>query len=467
MQPPEDGAETGSRRRSPEWLFAILALVGGLVLIGLIPPVGGGNERYNFHRAASAASGHLMVGPARLPGGIGDFLEASREKFREGRSPPYAYSRSDFDKMASIPLQADEPQLVPANPIAVLHPLSYLPQSAAIALGQRLGLSPLALFYIGRVAGLLAGIALTFCAIRTIPVHRHALAAIALLPPILFTRSTLDADQFTVGLAFLFLALVFREIAASGRIGTRALAGLAAGAFILAQCKSAYLLLPLLSLAIPANRFGSMRSKILVCALICMPGIIASVAWMIALKASYFDNIAQYRTWSGIVRPGDQLRFILSDPPAFLRIVATTIFATPLIPKTVLEFLGVFGPPVTLPLPFYPIAGCLVAGAVFSDRRLPRGPLTDWRTRMIALAVAAATILIILTLLYLQWTQHRGPLIDGFQGRYLYPLLPLALLSIPAAGRPFLAIPARYWLVALGLFSIAMTWWKSWATYWA
>lgn len=465
MRPPDEGAEIGSRRRSPEWLFAILALVGGIVLTGLIPPVGGGNERYNFHRAASTASAHLLVGPAPLPGGIAEFLEASREKFREGRNPPYSYSRADFDRMASIPLRADEPRVVRPNPIAVMHPISYLPQSAAIALGRLLGLSPLALFYSGRIAGLLAGIALTFLAIRTIPVHRHALAAVALLPPVLFTRSTLDADQFTVGLAFLFLALVIREIAASGRIARRTLAVLAAAAFILAQCKSAYLLLPLLSLAIPASRFGSVRAKALACLLVCAPGIVASAAWMIALKLSYFDNVAQYRTWSGIVRPGDQLQFVISDPLAYLRIVLATVFATPLVPKAILEFFGVFGPPVTLPLPFYPVAGALLAGVTFSGRPIPAGPLSNWRTRTFALALAAATILVILALLYLQWTRYRAPVIDGFQGRYLYPLIPLFLLSIPAAGRAFLRIPARHWLVALGLFSIAATWWKTWETY--
>lgn len=458
-------AKTRSRWQSPEWIFAFLALLGGIVLIALIPPVGGGNERYNFHRAASIASGHLLVGPAVLPGGIPEFLETSREKFREGMNPPYSYSRADFEKLASIKLQADEPRVLRSNPIAVLHPVSYLPQAPAIAVGQLLGLSPLALFYIGRMAGLLAGIALTFFAIRVMPIHKYGLAGIALLPPILFTRSTLDADQFTVGLAFLFLALVFREIAAPGRVKPATLAGLAIGAFILAQCKSAYLLLPLLSFAIPASRFGSMRSKLLACAIVCLPGILASLAWMITLKLTYFGNILQYSTWSGVVRPNDQTRFILSEPLAYAQIVLTTVFATPFIPKTILEFLGVFGPPVTLAAPFYPVAALLLAGAIFSGRRIPEGPLRSWRTRTFAIVIALATILIILTLLYLQWTRYRGPLIDGFQGRYLYPLVPLLLLAVPAAGRPFLGVKARWWLLALGLFSIAATSWKSWETY--
>ena len=463
--PPGPKAETGSRWPAPEWLFAFLAILGGIVLIGLTPPLGGGNEQYNFQRAANVASGHLLVGPTLLPGGIPEFLEASREKFREGENPPYSYSRADFDKLASIRLQADEPRVMRSNPIAVLHPIAYLPQSPAIALGQLLGLSPLVLFYIGRVAGLLVGIALTFAAIRVIPIHKNALAAVALLPPILFTRSTLDADQFTVGLAFLFLALAIREAAAGGPIAKSVLAAMAISAFILAQSKSAYLLLPLLVLAIPASRFGSMRSKILACGFICLPGLLASAAWMIVLKLSYFDNIAHYRTWSGIVRPGEQAQFILSEPLTYARIVLTSIVTTDFVPKTVLEFLGVFGPPVSLPLPYYPVAALLLAGAIFSGRRVPQGPLTSRRTRALALAIAAATILIILTLLYLQWTHYRGPLIEGFQGRYLYPLVPLFLLAIPAAGRPFLGIPARYWLLALGLFSIAVTWWTAWQTY--
>ena len=48
----------------------------------------------------------------------------------------------------------------------------------------------------------------------------------------LLTISTTDRDQFTVGLAFLFLALVIREVVGTGRIGTRTLAGLAIGAFL-------------------------------------------------------------------------------------------------------------------------------------------------------------------------------------------------------------------------------------------
>jgi uncharacterized membrane protein len=456
--------DEGSGRLPPEWLFAIFALLGGLVLIALIPPVAGGNERYNFQRAAGAASGHFLVEPAMMPGGMSEFLEVSRKQFPEGRSPPYSYSKAEFDALSSIPLRADAPAPVRPNPIAVLHPVSYLPQVPAIAIGQALGLSPLASFYIGRVAGLLAGVALTFYAIRAIPMHKHALAAVALLPPILFSRSTLDADQLTNGLAFLFVALVVREIGGGGRIRGATLAALAVSAFILAQAKSAYLLLPLLSLAIPAGRFGSTRAKLLACALIIVPGALASVGWMIALKLTYFDDL-QYRTWSGVVRPDEQLRLILSHPLDYAEVLLRTLFATPFIPKVILDFLGVFGPPVSLPIAYYPVAALLLTGVIASGRPIPEGALRNWRTRALAVGIAIATLLLILTLLYLQWTRYQAPVVEGFNGRYLYPLAPLLLLALPTLASPFLGIAARWWLLSLAILSLAATWLQTWVTY--
>jgi len=449
---------------TPEILFVLLAAIGGLVLTALIPPMGGGNEQMNFLRAANLASGNVAVAPAALPGGIADFLEISDATFPEGRNPPYSYSRAEFEKLASIPLRAEEPAVVQPNPIAVLHPVSYLPQAPVIALGESIGLSPLILLYLGRLAGLATGIALTFCAIRIIPIHKHALAAIALLPTISFSRSTLDADQLTNGLAFLFWALVTRETLAQGRIKTNAVAGLAIIALLLAQSKSAYLFLPLLALAIPADRFQSARAKASAIALIVVPGAIGSLAWMVMLRQSYFQGL-EYSTWSGAVSPDRQLSFILSDPLAYAGILARTIFATPLVPKSMIDFLGLFGPPVMMPAIFYPVltvltGGVLLAGDQTSHERSGTQPI-----RLLGVMLALITVGIILTLLYLQWTRFQGPTVEGFNGRYLYPLAPLLLMFVKSKGEPIFGLRAAGWLLLLGLVSLGGTWWVTWSTY--
>jgi uncharacterized membrane protein len=449
---------------APEKLFLLIASIAGLVLVALIPPLGGGNEDLNFQRTVGVATGHVLVGPFAMPGGLADLLQAGRTTFPEGAKPPLGYSREQFDRVASLELRADQPEVVQPSPIAVLHPVSYLPQVPVVVLGIWLGLPPLVIFYLGRLAGLAAGIALTFFAIRIMPVHKHSLAGVALLPPILFSRSTLDADQFTNGLAFLFLALTIREIARRGPLERSRAAGLALGAFLLAQAKSAYLLLPLLALAIPVERFGSRARKALVCLAITLPGIVASGAYMLLLRQSYFTEL-KYRTWSGVVEPDRQIAYVLSEPLTYAGTLLHTVFATAFIPNTIIGFLGIFGPPVMMPVLLIALLAFLLIGTILSEERVTQPQLNAWPTRALALAIAAVTIGIILTLLYLQWTRFGAPTIDGFRGQYLYPLAPLLLLAMPAGGRRIFSLTAPGWLAILAAVSVAGTWWMTWWTY--
>jgi uncharacterized membrane protein len=451
----------------PEKIFLVFASVGGVLLTVLIPPLLGGNETFNFHRAASVAWLHLLIEPAVIPSGIVRILETVWSAFPEGSKPPFAYSAEQFRSLAAIPLASDQPQTLEPNAIAVLHPFSYLPHLPAFWAGRLFELPPIAIFYLGRLAGLAAGIALTYQAIRIIPVHKEALAALALLPTILFSRSTFDADQLTNALAFFFVAFVMREINNEGRITGRAVITMALSAFVLAQCKSAYLFLPLLTLAIPATRFGSPAHKLRACALIVVPGLIGSFGWMIALKQSFFAGI-QYQTWAGLVDPGAQQAFILSDPLAFAGVLLRTLFTTSFFPDALLGLIGVFGPPVMLPLPAFPLlfVGVLGAALLSGDSSGEAIALKSRSTRLLALLLFGSAAAIVLTLLYLQWNGVAAPVIRGFQGRYLYPVVPLLFLllpkTVPGAGR---RITAQSCLLAVGAFSVAITCWVTWTTY--
>lgn len=458
------GGGRRSMRLAPDVLFLIVSTIAGLFLVALIPPLAGGNEPMKFQRAASIANGQLLVKPVLLPRGLNELPIEAGTRFPEGARPPFGYSWSDWRAVAGIPLQAAQPTISRPNPIAVLNPVSYIPQSTAIAAAQAVGLSPLAIFYLGRLGGLIGGIALTFFAIRIMPVRKLGLTAIALMPPIIFSRSTLDADQLTNGLAFLFIAMAAREIGGSGRMPGSRVAGLALVAFVLALSKSAYLLMPLLALAIPAERFGSGRRKALVCALICLPGIAGSLAWMLLLKLTYLTTF-KYRTWSGVVDPQQQLALVLSHPLAFAGTFFRTLFTTSLVPLAVIDFIGTFGPPVTMRLLLIVALAGLLAATVLSEAPIALPPLRAGHTKVLAAAITLLTFGLILTLLYLQWTRLGGPVIDGFNGRYLYPLAPLMLLIIPATGRPLFRLPSSSWLLGLAIVSAGGTCWMTVQTY--
>jgi hypothetical protein len=450
----------------PDRMFALFALVGGLLLAILLPPGLGGNETLNLRRIAALAAGEMLVRPVAVPGGIVRFLDQMDRRFPDGAAPPFGYGAQDWRNAAGIALDAAHPAVLAPNPIAVLHPISYLPQVPAFWLGQRVGLPPVALLYLCRLAGLLAGVGLTMLAVRQMPRHASLLAAIALLPTLLYQRSVVDADQFTVALALLFGAMLLRDALASGAIAPRRLCWLGGMAFLLAQAKSAYLLLPLAAVAIPAARFASPRQRWAWLAVIILPGLACSLAWMVALKASYFAGI-RYVTWSGVVDPDAQLQGMLAEPLGYIAVLARTLLSGPFLAQLVLGPVGIIGPGVALAPWLFALLLLALAGLAASA---PAAPPIARALRWIAGGIALATLGLILSLLYLQWTQAGGAVVDGFQGRYLLPLAPLLLALLPAGGArlpqplaPWLSPPRL--LAGIGLFSVAGTLQAAWAAF--
>jgi uncharacterized membrane protein len=368
--------------------------------------------------------------------------------------------------LATIPLSRNRLATLNPSAIAVLNPVAYVPQVSGYWTGMALGLPPLALFYLGRLFGAVAAIGLTFLAIRRMPFHRYALAAIALLPTIVFSRSTLDADQLTNAVAFLFAANVFVAMTDTKRLTPAAIGTIAVSAFLIAQCKSAYLVLPPLALAIPVARYGSRWRWLLASAAIVLPGTALSIAWMVVLKHTYFAGI-HYHTWAGSVYPDGQVARILANPPAYLGVLLRTVFASNFVPSALLGFIGIFGPPVEMPVTFYAI---LLAALVFvvageGDEDVARVPEA---ARWFAVGAFVAGFLLILTLLYVQWDGLGADTIAGFQGRYLYPLAaPLLMLLPRACPRTYFGIDASRWVGVLGTTALVGTVFVTWTTYWA
>ena len=446
-----------------DWLFLALATPVGIVLCLLIPPLGGGNEMYNFQRIAGVAYGEPGVGPVTLPGGIVAFVNEGFRYFHEGLATPFGFGAEEYHRLAAILLDAHAPAVLPSNPIAVHNPVAYLPQAAVLRFAALAGASPLTLFILARLAGLAAALALTFAAIRLMPSHKVALAALALLPPIVFGRSAVDADPVTNGFAFLFIAAVLRESVCEEAMTARSLAGLVALAFVMGQCKSAYFVLLPLALLIPRRRFASPTQHGAALALLILPGVLASLAWMAFAKASALSSGA-YHTWSGMADPDRQLAFVFAHPIGYVETFIRTLFATDFFLRSLVQVFGAFGPPVYLPLPVIAILFALFLGAVFADGAA-KAPEYPRRLFPLALAIFAVFLALSLTLLYLQWTGYAKPVIEGFQGRYLYPLLPLFVVLPRLSRRPFGLAPETWLLAQVGIGLPAMLAETAWAYY--
>jgi hypothetical protein len=75
----------------------------------------------------------------------------------------------------------------------------------------------------------------------------------------------------------------------------------------------------------------------------------------------------------------------------------------------------------------------------------------------LALAAFAATFALILTLLYVQWTGFGAPTVQGFQGRYLYPVLSGLLMALPRRPAVLFGLSTTAWIAALAATATATT----------
>lgn len=407
-------------------LFLLLAIPFSIGFSLLIPPFGGGDEQHHYHRTAEIAYAHLLSRKTPVPAGIVEFRQRAYTLYFA--THPDGYSRLEYQRLAAISLSADRTDTLRVNIFTVHHPLNYLAQSIAFRVAAELGARPLVLLYVARIAGMLVGILLVWLAIRVMPAQQYAMAAIALLPTAVTSHSTLNADAVTDGIALLFIALAVRAIVRKTPMTGRETGALALTAIGIACCKGAYIPLALLTLAIPRDRFSSGRHRAAALAACVLPAVIGGLGWMLTVKQYLFTGI-QHTTLAGQPAPDRQLAFILHDPGGYLRVLHHTLFETPFLSTAARGLFGEFSHGnLHFPEWAYAMIGTAFVATILLDQTAD-GVTYGRPARAISFGVFLACFFGAITLLYLQWCSVRAPVISGFQGRYLTPVLPLLVVA--------------------------------------
>jgi uncharacterized membrane protein len=381
--------------------------IGAMILIGLAfvfitPPMRVPDEHLHFFRSAAIANGHLIPNgggkpdASPIPQGLKTLVWVLSWVDKDGK-----FNRPQFNTAIRIPL---EPVKEPVVEFPSWYtPVPYLPQAFALVTARIANVRPLIAFYAGRVFNLAVAITLIALAMRVAPSYRNIIAATALLPMAMFEFASWSADALTLALAILFTAMIVE----GG--GTAALIVVA---FLLGLCKPAYFLLALLVFVIPGR---PLRSKL---------GIVASMAIATVLAFAY-AHMAAYQQRAGLpIDPASQLACVLHDPMRFLRLAVADVAVHG---RYYIEgLIGRFGlNEFSLPMAVVVIEILtLLAAALTSKRTLtPLG-------RLVAIGIVIATVAGVMLSQYMIWSIVCGDAIEGVQGRYFLPILPLALLAI-------------------------------------
>jgi uncharacterized membrane protein len=275
----------------------------------------------------------------------------------------------------------------------------YAPQSVAAIAMYALNLRPFLVFYLGRLFNLAFALALMAVAMRMAPDLAPVITAVVLLPMTLTLFASWSPDAMTFALATLLTALLLVE---------RAPRAVAAVTLALSLCKPAYFLIALL--ALPARYRRSMKIAILATTAI---GTVLAMAY---LRIAFYPQ----RMFDPI-SPGAQMQCFVRDPMRFVRALGHALAEN--VWLYVEQIVGRTGADSLMNLPvIVVVVELLLLVAV--------GMTTVARRRALTAAIVACTVIGIFFSQYLVWSVACGEVIEGVQGRYFLPLLPLGLTLI-------------------------------------
>jgi len=408
----------------PARVFAILAGVAGLALAFAMPPGAAPDETRHLSRVVLMSEGSFGVPGLRPPRASVPKSIPELHRAIEGpdfRAPPRR-TIGELAALAATPLDPDR-RVGIAN-AGTYPPIVYVPQLVGVAPARWLGLGPAMLIYAGRLTSLAAWIALTWLAIRLAPARRWTLALLSLTPMAVAGAASISADPATNAACLLFAVIAARAAAGADALATRERNALLGAALLVGVVKPGYWPLALAALAIAPARCGGRARQLALAAAAGAAMLVPSVGWLLlAQQSEPAPPIAG-------ADPVAQLRFVLGDPFGFAAILGRTLWHG--LPTYWTTFVGELGPLIVkLPAVFYALWAVLLAAVVALDAP----PLAiDRAARGWLGAAFALSILAMFAMAYLGWNPVGDPAIQGVQGRYWAPAVPMLVLASPAAG---------------------------------
>jgi hypothetical protein len=324
-------------------------------------------------------------------------------------------------------------------------PLFYIPQAIGIWLGRSLGISPTSTLALARVMNGLAACAIGFLALS---ICRRGLAltfTTLLFPMALSQFASLSQDALIISLSILAVAMASRVLTEQRPASTSEFAIFAAIVVSAALARPSNIALALLAPAFVTWSDLGWRRK----ALIGGAAVVLLAVWF-----PFQATLLQWLPSEWSVSITGQLRYIFADPLAFPRALVSSLLAQyePLLAGMVGR-LGWGWTDVIFPNWYY-----LQAAVVFiCALAAPGNSGPTLRPTLIAALTFLGFITALSGALYLSWTKVGKPTIDGLQGRYFLPVIPLLAWPVPAFGARLrrLLHPSWHLVVPFPLVTVA------------
>lgn len=417
--------------RTAENMFVVLALTAGVAFVILNPPFQECDGLEHFFKAIDTSYGNLFGsfvtlgherGVIRVPMNV---QEMGFKLYGPGEQAVLDY----VSHLKSMHFAKETTLVSYSGGITTFY---YWPQAFGLLLGRLFGASVYWSVALSRSCNLAIYIAITYLAIKKMPIYKNFLATVALMPLSLYQAASQSPDAMLNALCFLFIAFCFSYAFEEEKILTwknaLVLGLLLALIFI---SKYVYIFIGILVFIIPMKRFMNKKEyfKSFGIALIPVLAIVTFLA--IQVVPTLLQPAAEAVTDSVVAEnvliqapKQTQIQYILSNPITYVKVLVRTMHSNFLAYNTWMSSFGSATFSLNLLVLITP---CMLGIMAFIDTNSLNKKLS-LRIRLLSLCSFGLVIVGVLTALYIADTRINpvgGSYVAGFQGRYYLAVLPL------------------------------------------
>lgn len=415
----------------PEHFFVVAALIFGTLYVFRLQPLYGSDEIVHFPRAYHVQEGNLWTDHldgfnygGQVPVQLKEFNDRFREQVQNDHANPEKTEELK-KRFAKEKITNDERAALSFTSAGVYSAAAYIPSAVGIFVADTLHTPLLWYVYLARIFTLLTYIVLVYFAIKYLPFGKPFLLVIALLPAAISQAGTIGMDAVVNGSSWLVIALALAVFEKRLKINKKLLLALAVLSFLVVINKQSYAPLILLPLIIPARLYPFSYKKVWLWRLLFGGTLLSISAWYIGRTSEIAEVIHHIQRPGLHVDEAEQLHFVFQH---FLQFIGM-IFVQPFTIWAASIYAGMVGVMsnklVYIPISVMVLLYVTLLITCFHKER----PKIASRDRLFILGSSIAALIgtfVLINLgLYLSFTRVGFDRVEGLQGRYFLPLLPL------------------------------------------
>lgn len=403
------------RKIKKEFVFLGISLVVGLILVFINVPQIRYDEHAHFWRAYEISKGNIISRTSNtLPNSVISLFE--RE---DGSYPNKEMNYDTIKEKINDPLNPQDERIFPVGATGSLTPISYIPQVIGVTIGRLLQLSPIVILWLGRITNLLAYIGLIFVAIKIIPSEKwkSIIMIIALFPMSMNLAATVSPDTVIIGFTLLAISYAMYLKFEIEKIGLKQIAIFGILCMVPTVCKIVYFPLGLLVLLFPKEKFENKTKRNL-----------SYILTPILIFIPYFilNKIVGLGDYAIAIRTNmmEQCLFTASDIVRDCGIAINTMYSE--FSLYLFEMIGGWN---TIELVSIIILGILLFEMFVKTEENEKYKFCK-KDNIVFAIICLIEILGVVAAMYLGWTQAKQTVVEGVQGRYFLPVLPLICIIL-------------------------------------